>query len=103
MQNNRFFSGGSRIAAVLIVLTLLAFTTIRTSPISAGFEPSSSLSKTTTKQRQLSVQDIGWIPPVVSLLAVVPDDCGDVVPAHSHDLASRPFFGRYFNLPPPTA
>lgn len=103
MQHDRFISLRSKIAAVLIVFALLSFTTVRTSSIVAGIGPGSSLSKTTPKQRQLSVTEISWIAPVVSQLAVVPLDCGDVAPAEFHRLPPRRFFGRYFNLPPPTA
>jgi hypothetical protein len=103
MQSCRIVSGRTRVAAVLVVFALLAFTTIRTSPISAGFGPSSSLSKTTPKQRQLSIDEISWATPVVSQSAVAPRDCGNVVPAEFNDLSPDHFCGRYFSLPPPAA
>jgi hypothetical protein len=87
----------------LVVLALLTFTTIRTSPISAGSEPGSSLSKTTPKQRKLSVDDVSLTLPVLVKLAVAPPDYGNVVPAEFNDISSDYFSDRYFSLPPPAA
>jgi hypothetical protein len=87
----------------LVILALLTFTTIRTSPISTGSEPGSSLSKTTPKQRTLSVDDVSLALPVLVKLAVAPPDYGNVVPAEFNDIPADFFPGRYFSLPPPTA
>lgn len=103
MQRNRIVSGRLRVAVAFVIFALLAFTTIHTSPISAGFGPSSSLSKTTPKQRQSTVQDLAWAPPVLAMLTVVPLDYGNVFPADFNDPSSDHFSGRYFSLPPPRA
>jgi hypothetical protein len=87
----------------LILFSLLAFTTIRTSSISTGFGPGSSLSKTTPKQRQLLDEHFVWTSPVLVQLAVAPRAWGNVVPAEFNDLFPDHFCGRYFSLPPPTA
>jgi len=70
MQRAGIASNRSRVAVVLVIFALLAFTTIRTSPLSTGLEPGSSLSKTTPKQRHLSVQEIVWAIPVLSSVAI---------------------------------
>jgi hypothetical protein len=103
MQRGVIVSGRSRIAVALIIFALLAFTTIRTSPISPGFGPGSSLSKTTPKQRQFLDEDFVWTSPVLVQLAVTLRDCGKAVVAECNDLPTRHFRGRYFSLPPPTA
>ena len=103
MQRAGIASNRSRVAVVLVIFALLAFTTIRTSPLSTGLEPGSSLSKTTPKQRHLSVQEIVWAIPVLSSVAIVRFDYGEVVPAEISDFSCDFFSGRYFNLPPPTA
>lgn len=100
-QSSRIVSGRLRIAVAFVIFALLVFTTVHTSPISPGFGPSSSLSKTTPKQRQLTVQDLAWAPPALELLTVVPLDYGNVFPAEFNHLSSDHFSGRYFSLPPP--
>lgn len=96
-------SSRARIAVALVLFALLAFTTVRTSPISSGFGPDSSLSKTTPKQRQLLNPDFVFTSLVFVQLAIAPRDFGNVVPAKLNNLPAHHFRGRYFSLPPPTA
>ena len=93
----------SRVAVALVILALLAFTTIRTSPISAGTEPGSTLSKTTPKQRKLSVEDFVWTATALTCLEFVPADYGRVVMREPAAPRPKQFLGRYFTLPPPIA
>jgi hypothetical protein len=95
--------GWPRIAAVVLILALLAFTTIRTSALNTGFGPGSSLAKTTPKQRHSRQQDFAWTQPALNLTTLVVLDSGDVIPAESNDPISDHFLGRYFSLPPPKA
>jgi hypothetical protein len=103
MERVRIASGRSRVAVALVILALLAFTTVRTSPLSTGLEHGSSLSKTTPKQRQLSVKKIVWTFPLLNDLAIVSLDYGDVIPVKLADFSCDHFSGRYFSLPPPVA
>jgi hypothetical protein len=103
MQRGGIVSGRSRIAVALIIFALLAFTTIRTSPISAGIGPGSSLSDSTPKQRHFLDEDFVSTSPVLVELAVAPVNYDNVVPTEFNELPPDHFFGRYFNLPPPTA
>jgi hypothetical protein len=93
----------TRVAVALVIFSLLAFTTVYTSPIHTGLGPGSSLSKTTPKQRHLSVKEIAWTFPVLAQLAVVSFEFGDVVPERLEAFSPGHFSGRYFNLPPPLA
>jgi hypothetical protein len=90
-----------RAAVALVIFTLLVFTTVRTSPLSAGNGTASSLSKTTPKQRHLSVKEIDVAVPFVTHLELVHIDLGDVVPAKLSTPDFDHFSGRYFSLPPP--
>lgn len=98
----------SRAAVVLTVLALLTYTTVRTSPITAGLAPGSSFSSKTLnssvslKQRQFSFDDFNWTALVLTQIAPVPQGGHDVVPAESEDFPRRQFQGRYFDLPPPS-
>jgi hypothetical protein len=92
-----------RVVVALVVLSLLAFTTIRTSPISAGVGPSSSLSNTTPKQRHFSVTNFSLATPLLIQTDTAPLDHGNVVPAETESLPRVEFYGRYFSLPPPLA
>lgn len=94
-------SAKARVAVALVIFALLAFTTIRTSPLTAGDESGSSLSKTTPKQRHMSVKEIDWTPPVVIHPLVVRFDFSEVVPAEPDSVHGVQFSGRYFSLPPP--
>jgi hypothetical protein len=87
----------------LVILALLAFTTIRTSPISAGVGASSSLSTTTPKQRQFYASHFSLTTPVLVQTAAAALDYGYLVPEEPGDLPEIDFFGRYFSLPPPAA
>jgi hypothetical protein len=89
------------VAIALAIFSLLIFTTVHTSPLSTGV--GSTLSNTTLKQRQTTLPDIAWSRPVLDLMALVPLSYTDLVLPESKDPYSSPFFGRYFNLPPPTA
>ncbi len=93
----------SRIAVVLVILALLAFTTIRTSPITADYGSGSSLSKSIPKQRHLSVEDFVWTATALCRLAFVSVDYGNVVPLEPNKRFLDPLSGRYFSLPPPIA
>lgn len=101
MQTGRIASGKSRLAVALVIFALLAFTTIRTTPLTSGHESGASLSKTTPKQRYLSVREIDWTLPVVSDLTFVIFDRHDVVPTQLVYVYCNQFSGRYFTLPPP--
>jgi hypothetical protein len=90
-----------RIVVTLVILALLAFTTIRTSPISAGIGPSSSLSAATSKQRQFTVTDLSWIAPPLLPIVIARADNVEVVPAEFDDLPRRAFFPHCSDLPPP--
>ena len=103
MQGTGVVSSRSRVTIALVIFALLAFTTIRTSPLSAGLGSGSALSKTTPKQRHLSAQEIAWTFPVLRILSPAPLDFCNVVPSELNDLSFDHFSGRYFNLPPPTA
>lgn len=94
-------SGRSRVAVMMLIFALLAFTTIRTSPLTTGLEPGASLSKTTPKQRYLSVKEIDWMIPVVTQPTIVHFDFEEVIPAEPDSLRGAQFSGRYFSLPPP--
>jgi hypothetical protein len=89
------------VAIVLAIFSLLILTTIHTSPLSAG--AGSTVSNTTLKQRQTTIPDLAWSRPVLDLMTLVPLACGDLVLVEIQDPFSSFFFGRYFNLPPPTA
>jgi hypothetical protein len=101
MQSGAITTSRSRVAVVLVILALLAFTTIHTSPLSSGIEPGSSLSKTTPKQRHLSVQEIAWTFPVLCFLEQIPLRNESVPPTEPDAVCFDHFSGRYFNLPPP--
>lgn len=101
IQRGKSVTGRSLAAIVLVVLSLLVFTTIHTSPLDAGV--GSTLSQTSPKQRQSTIPDFAWCRPVLDLMVLVPLACGDLVCAESEDPFSSPSFGRYFNLPPPAA
>lgn len=94
-------SGKSRLAVALVIFALLAFTTIRTSPLTTGLEPGASLSKTTPKQRHLSVREMDWTLPLVSSPTIVLFDSHDDVPAKLVHAYCNQFWGHYFSLPPP--
>jgi hypothetical protein len=103
MQNGGIAASRSRVAVVLVIFALLAFTTIHTSPLSSGIAPGSSLSKTTPKQRHLSVQEIAWTFPVLGYLEYIPLENGPVPPVKLIVVCFDHFSGRYFSLPPPLA
>jgi hypothetical protein len=103
MQRGGIAASRSRVAVVLVVFALLAFTTIHTSPLSTGITPGSSLSKTTPKQRDLSVQEIVWTFPVLGFLEQMPLENGPVPPTKPDAFYFDHFSGRYFSLPPPLA
>lgn len=100
-QSSGTVSRRSRIAAVLVVLSLLAFTTIRTSPI-FGPETGSSLSKTHTKQRQFYATDFCAPMPVV-VSWPPPAEEHHLVSFKQDELPRECFFPRCSDLPPPTA
>jgi hypothetical protein len=85
----------------MLIFALLAFTTIRTSPLTTGLESGASLSKTAPKQRYLSVKEIVWTLPVVSEPTIVRFDFEELIPAEPDSLRRAQFSGRYFSLPPP--
>jgi hypothetical protein len=87
----------------LVILALLVFTTIRTSPISAGLGPGSSLSSTTPKQRQFIASDLGSIPPALVQAEIAPLEQGQAVPAEFDVASQQVFFARCSDLPPPSA
>lgn len=92
-----------RLAVAFVVLALLAFTTIRTSPLSTGFGPGSSLSTTHPKQRQFSASDFNWTAPVLTRTAVTSLDYGNVLPEGFEYLPREYLSERCSDLPPPTA
>ena len=100
-QGGKSVTGKSLAAIVLVVLSLLVFTTVHTSPLFDGV--GTTHSQTTLKQRQSTIPDFACCRPVLDLMALVPLACGDLVCAESEDPFSSPSFGRYFNLPPPAA
>lgn len=102
VQRGKAVSGKGWAIIALVAFALLIFTTVHTSPISAGAADGSSLSKTTPKQRESTVPDIASVQPVLDLLALVPVAYGSVPVVEYHAPRSTPFFGRYFTLPPPT-
>jgi hypothetical protein len=102
-QRCRIESCRPRVVVALVILILLAFTTIRTSPISAHVGSGSSLSATTPKQRQFSASELSWAIPVLVQTAVASREYGDVVPERFDDLPRPYFFTRCSDLPPPTA
>jgi hypothetical protein len=93
----------SQLAVAVVIFALLAFTTIHTSPLSTGLEPGSSLSKTTPKQRHLSVKEIAWVFPVLSQLAFISCEYDVAVPLELDEFIPERLAGRYFNRPPPIA
>jgi hypothetical protein len=103
MQSGGIAASRSRVVVMLVIFALLAFTTIHSSPLSSGIAPGSSLSKTTPKQRHLSVQELDWVFPVLSFLEQVPLCHGPVPPSQPDPVCFDHFSGRYFNLPPPLA
>ena len=92
-----------RLAVAFVVLALLAFTTIRTSPLSSGFGPGSSLSTTHPKQRQFSASDFSWTAPVLTRTAVTSLEYGNVIPDEFEYPPREYFSERCSDLPPPTA
>jgi len=92
-----------RVVVALVILVLLAFTTIRTSPISAGVGPGSSLSATNPKQRQFSVDGLSWTTPVLVQTEFTSLDYANVFPEKPGDLPRPNIFNRCSDLPPPTA
>jgi len=104
MQSDKSDKSGRSLVLVAIALaifSLVLFTTVHTSPLSAGV--GSTVSHTTLKQRQTTIPDLAWSRPVLDLIALVPLACCDLVLVEIQDPFSSFFFGRYFNLPPPTA
>jgi|GEM_PF-1622338 len=94
-----------RSTAVLVLLALLAFTSIRLSPLSLPDSgQGQSVSKCSTishkQQRQFSVDNASWLP--------VQGEAAPVAVRYSFRLVPEPgvfwakfFSGRYFSLPPP--
>jgi hypothetical protein len=69
-EGGRVVTAKAWAAVALVVFSLLIFTTVHTSPISAGFGPCSALSKTTPKQRQSTMPDLAWSRPVLDRFAL---------------------------------
>lgn len=91
----------SKAAVAMVILALLAFTTIRTSPLYTGLESGSSLSSTHPKQRQFRVSEVSWTAPVLSQATMAPLPSGDAVLPECPDLPRECFFARCSDLPPP--
>jgi len=92
-----------RVAVLLVILALLVFTTVCTSPITGGSGPGTSLSQTTPKQRHLAVRDVGWTAPVEAHVTLVALDCGRVVAVEFDPYSHEVLFPRCTDLPPPVA
>lgn len=92
----------SQVAVALVILVLLAFTTIRTTPIYLGSGVSSSLSNEHPKQRQFCASEFGWTTPVLPI-AFVPIEFFEVVSLKSGELPRECSFPRCSDLPPPVA
>lgn len=93
----------SRLVVCLIVLVLLAFTSIRTSPVTTAFESGHSVaSKVLPKQRHLSAAHSFWVQPIFSVITPVRVFCSTLHAREASDASANYSFGRYFNLPPPT-
>lgn len=94
----------SKFAVCLVVLVLLAFTSIRTSQIATAFEHGVSVSsKLMPKQRNLSAAHSFSVQPVVAFIALAPVYYCRLHPREVSDTSATRYFARYFNLPPPLA
>jgi hypothetical protein len=94
----------SQFAVLLVLLALLLFTTVRTSPIYAGPESSShgsSLTKTPLKQRHLLATEFVWIAPILDLFGSAPRFVSRHIPAPHDDTRVDWFTGRCYDIPPP--
>lgn len=91
-----------RVAVTLVILALLAFTTIRTTPLYFGSGVDSSISKLHPKQRHFCASEFGWTAPVLQI-TFVPVEFAEVVPLQSGEPPHEPSFPRCSDLPPPLA
>jgi hypothetical protein len=91
----------TRLAVALVVLALVAFTSVRTTPLYSGLEPGSSLSTTHTKQRQFRCCDVGFIPPRVVEFGPVAQVCAHLPVSTPASGVLQCFFPRCSDLPPP--
>lgn len=91
----------TRLAVALVVLALMAFTCVRTTPLYSGLEPGSSLSTTHTKQRQFLCCDVGFIPPRVAVFGPVAQECAHMAISTPTPGVFLCFFPRCSDLPPP--
>lgn len=99
----RRVSRWGKVAVGLVILALLAFTTVRTSPIHSGHEPGCSLSSLHPKQRHFRTSTLSWTEPVLLQTAAIPVMPGEALPAESLNLPRECFFARCSDLPPPAA
>jgi hypothetical protein len=86
-----------------VILALLAFTVIYTSPLTAGLESGSALSKSTPKQRNLLVQEIAWELPLLQHFPWVQVSREVVALPAEPVLVRTRRAGRFCNRPPPIA
>ncbi len=91
----------AKLAVALVVLALVVFTCVRTTPLYSGLEPGSSLSTTHNKQRQFRCCDMGFIPPPVGVFGPVAELCAHLPEATPVPGAFQCFFPRCSDLPPP--
>jgi len=104
VQQCKVGGGRSQFAVLLVVLALLLFTTVRTSPIYAGPESSShgsSLTQTHLKQRHLLGTDFVWVAPILELFGSAPRFVSRHIPAPNDDPRVDWFAGRCYDIPPP--
>jgi hypothetical protein len=89
---------------LLVIFAFLIFTTVRTSPISAGVGHGSSLSTSTPKQRNFAVSQFSLPGLVVVRTSVAPPIYSiHVLPAELEAFPHECFFPRCSDLPPPAA
>jgi hypothetical protein len=102
LQRSRIASCRPRVAVAVVILAFLIFTTVRTSPITTGVGPGSSLTSTTPKQRNFAISQFSLAGLVlVRTLVPPPSYSALAVPAEFKALPRECFFPRCSDLPPP--
>ena len=91
----------SRLAVAMVLFALLVFTCVRTSPLNLGVGAGSELSKTTPKQRNLSVTQFQIAPAPQTWPAFFLHDTHEMPAEVLTPAVADHSSGRYFSLPPP--
>lgn len=99
----RGVSTRTQLTVAALIFALLTLTTIYTSPLTAGLESGSALSKSTPKQRNLLMQEIAWDLPLLQHFLRMQVSREVVSLPASPVMVRTRRAGRFCNRPPPIA